>query len=69
MSQSSEDATLYKVVVNHEGQYSLWLADQALPDGWTEEGTSGIKRDCLAHIESVWTDMRPISLRNQPKSS
>jgi MbtH protein len=63
MSESSEDLTVYKVVVNHEGQYSIWPADRPVPNGWTEDGTSGLKAECLAHIEKVWTDMRPLSLR------
>lgn len=53
----------YLVVVNDEEQYSIWAADSPLPDGWHEEGFSGQKDDCLAHIEEVWTDMRPLSLR------
>lgn len=54
----------YKVVVNHEEQYSIWLHDRDIPDGWRAEGKSGTKEECLAHIEVVWTDMRPLSLRN-----
>lgn len=53
----------FVVVVNHEEQYSVWFADRDLPAGWTAEGTSGTKSECLAHIEKVWTDMRPLSLR------
>jgi MbtH protein len=26
-------------------------------------GVRGQKAECLAHIETVWTDMRPASLR------
>lgn len=55
----------YRVVMNHEEQYSLWAADRELPAGWTDAGKSGSKDECLAHIEEVWTDMRPLSLRNQ----
>ncbi|MET9343278.1 MULTISPECIES: MbtH family protein [unclassified Nonomuraea] len=53
----------YKVVVNDEEQYSLWFADRPLPDGWQEAGFAGDKQQCLDHIEQVWTDMRPRSLR------
>lgn len=59
----TEDTTLYKVVVNHEEQYSIWFADRDLPLGWREEGKSGLKSECLSHIKEVWTDMRPLSLR------
>jgi MbtH protein len=53
----------YSVVYNDEEQYSIWPTDRALPDGWQAEGTTGPKADCLAHIEQIWTDMRPRSLR------
>ena len=58
-----EDTTIYQVVVNHEEQYSIWPADRAMPPGWTAVGPSGPKAECLAYIEEVWTDMRPLSLR------
>jgi MbtH protein len=62
-SDSDEDNTTYTVVMNAEEQYSIWPADRELPAGWTSEGTVGPKADCLAHIDRVWTDMRPLSLR------
>lgn len=58
-----DDERVYQVVVNSEEQYSIWPADRECPAGWRPEGTSGPKSDCLAHIEDVWTDMRPLSLR------
>lgn len=63
--EEKEDTILYKVVVNHEEQYSIWFADRELPVGWYEIGKSGKKSECLAHIKEVWTDMRPLSLRKQ----
>ncbi len=60
--QEAEDAISYKVVVNHEEQYSLWPADRENPAGWSDAGKTGLKEECLAHIEQVWTDMRPLSL-------
>jgi MbtH protein len=66
MSQDEhEDTTIYKVVVNHEDQYSIWPADRDVPNGWSEVGKSGKKADCLAYIKEVWTDMRPLSLRKE----
>ena len=62
---NTEDARTYKVVVNHEEQYSIWLADKATPAGWRDAGKQGSKTECLDHIRSVWTDMRPLSLRSQ----
>jgi MbtH protein len=61
--EDDEDARTYTVVVNHEEQYSIWFADRDLPNGWRAVGKTGPKKDCLAYIEEVWTDMRPLSLR------
>jgi MbtH protein len=52
-----------RVVANHEEQYSIWPVDRELPLGWNDVGVRGSKAECLAHIERVWTDMRPLSLR------
>ena len=63
MGDEREDTTIYEVVVNHEEQYSIWPADRELPLGWNKAGKSGPKAECLAYIEEVWVDMRPLSLR------
>lgn len=63
------DSTVYKVVVNHEEQYSIWPADREIPAGWREAGKQGLKDECLAHIREVWTDMRPLSLRQRMDGS
>ena len=60
-----EDPTIYKVVVNHEEQYSIWPVDRDNAPGWRDAGKSGTKTECLAHIKEVWTDMRPLSLRRK----
>jgi MbtH protein len=57
--------THYFVVVNDEEQYSIWPAVRPLPDGWRETGFDGPKDDCLRHIDQIWTDMRPRSLRER----
>jgi len=59
------DDVIYRVVINDEEQYSVWPADRDLPPGWSAPGASGPKSACLAHIDEVWTDMRPASLRRQ----
>jgi MbtH protein len=51
------------VVINDEEQYSIWAADRDIPAGWHATGVSGTRDECLAHIDEVWTDMRPRSLR------
>jgi MbtH protein len=64
-----EDNTTYKVVVNHEEQYSIWPADRENALGWSDAGKTGMKEECLAYIKEVWTDMRPLSLRKQMEQS
>lgn len=64
MSDEPDDQP-YKVVLNHEEQYSIWPADRENAPGWRDEGTTGTREACLAHIEEVWTDMRPLSLRER----
>ncbi len=61
--EEGEDNTTYTVVVNHEEQYSIWPNNREIPSGWRTVGTVGSKEECLAYIEEVWTDMRPLSLR------
>jgi len=56
---------LYKVVVNHEEQYTLLPAKIRTPTGWKEVGRKGSRDQCLDHIEEVWTDMRPRNLRSR----
>jgi len=63
--EDQEDTTTYKVVINQEEQYSIWPADRDTPLGWRDVGKTGSKEDCLAYIEEVWTDMRPLSLRKK----
>src|SRR5215471_390750 len=60
-----EDTTIYRVVVNHEEQYSIWPEYKEIPLGWKDVGKIGAKADCLAYIKEVWTDMRPLSLRKK----
>jgi MbtH protein len=60
-----EDSRTYLVVVNAEEQYSIWPADKSVPAGWSAVGKQGRKADCLQYIEEVWSDMRPLSLRQR----
>ncbi len=60
-----EDNKIYKVVLNHEEQYSIWPADRENAPGWSDEGKTGTKAECLQYIKEVWTDMRPLSLRKR----
>ena len=60
-----EDTTVYHVVVNHEEQYSIWPEYKYIPKGWKSVGITGHKQMCLDYINEVWTDLRPLSLRQQ----
>jgi MbtH protein len=68
MSQSepfADDPEIYKVVVNHEEQYSIWPEYRENPPGWKNAGYTGNKAGCLEFIRGVWTDMRPLSVRKR----
>jgi len=62
--QNGDDGGRYTVLVNHEEQYSIWPVGRDCPEGWREIGFRGAKDDCLNHIKTIWTDMRPVSLRH-----
>jgi MbtH protein len=69
MSDEEHDTRTYRVVVNDEEQYSIWLLERELPAGWRDIGKHGLKAECLSHIEEVWTDMRPLSLRRHMEAA
>ncbi len=56
-----ENAT-YLVLVNDEGQYSLWPSFADVPAGWRVAHEEAGRAECLAYVEENWTDMRPSSL-------
>ena len=64
MNMSSHDGEhLFDVVVNDEGQYSVWRSGTPLPAGWHKTGFRGSRDEALAHIEEVWSDITPLSIR------
>jgi MbtH protein len=63
-----DENTLYRVVVNHQGQYSIWRADDPIPLGWTDVGKTATKSECLDYLQRVWTDMAPFSARTRLRS-
>ena len=65
MNTQTDLEVQYKVVVNHEEQYSIWFLERPNALGWNDVGKTGTKEECLAYIKEVWTDMRPLSLRRQ----
>jgi MbtH protein len=67
--EDQNDTRSYKVVINHEEQYSIWFADRDNPSGWRDAGKAGTKSECLDYIQEVWTDMRPLSLRRKMETA
>jgi amino acid adenylation domain-containing protein len=65
----SDDAVGHTVVVNDEGQFSVWPTELEVPAGWRPGGHAGDRQTCLAHIGREWQDMRPLSLRNRRTST
>ncbi|QIS22054.1 MbtH family protein [Nocardia terpenica] len=65
MADNQQDDRTYRVVINDEAQYSIWVTDRELPAGWHAEGKEGSRQECLDHIDEVWVDMRPLSLRRR----
>lgn len=65
MPDEQEDKTTYRVVVNHEEQYSIWPVYRQNALGWRDAGKVGTRQECLDYIKEVWTDMRPLSLRKK----
>lgn len=62
-NEIDQDTRLYRVVINHEEQYSIMAEGRENPPGWRDAGKQGTKTECLDYINEVWTDMRPLSLR------
>lgn len=56
-----DDKPFY-VLVNDEGQHSLWPAFAEVPAGWTVVFGQAEKQACLDYVDQNWTDMRPNSL-------
>jgi MbtH protein len=67
MSTDEENARFHIVLINDEGQYSLWPQTKEIPQGWTATGKEGQRDECLEYIEQSWVDMRPLSLINAMK--
>lgn len=65
MFEDFKDGVRYGVVINHEEQYSIWPTDLRMPSGWKSVGKTGSKKECIAYIEEVWTDMRPLKLHSE----
>ncbi len=60
-----DDNTVYEVLRNDEDQYSLWPAGRDVPSGWHRVGKEGTQEECSKYVDEVWTDMRPLTLRQR----
>ncbi|WFS69316.1 MbtH family NRPS accessory protein [Agrobacterium leguminum] len=69
MSQDPGDAKSYNVVVNNLGQYSVWVAGRAIPNGWRAVGPTGFKADCVAYINEVWIKIGPVHVHTGSSES
>ncbi|MEV0535396.1 MbtH family NRPS accessory protein [Kitasatospora sp. NPDC050463] len=62
-ANEASDTELFRVLVNDEGQHSLWPAGLQVPAGWHTVGPTGTKEECMTYVDEHWTDLRPLSLR------
>jgi MbtH protein len=62
-----ETKETYKVVVNHEEQYSIWPEFKQNALGWKDVGHGGTKESCLEYISKHWVDLTPVSVRKSQK--
>jgi MbtH protein len=53
----------FHVLVNDEGQHSLWPSFAAIPAGWTTTFGPDTRDSCVTYVETHWTDLRPLTLR------
>lgn len=60
-----DESSNFVVLINDEGQHSLWPSYLDVPNGWRVTGPTGKREECLAWIDENWTDMRPNSLIRQ----
>ncbi|GAB2610857.1 MbtH family protein [Streptomyces capparidis] len=61
-----DDRTACLVLVNAEGEHSLWPAFAAVPEGWTVARPAAPRDEALAWIDAHWPDQRPRSLTGAP---
>lgn len=70
MTNPFEDENgVYHVLINDEGQHSLWPSFIQVPEGWTIIHQSSTRAACLEFINQHWTDMRPNSLIDHMKEA
>lgn len=60
-----KENTIYKVIINAEGQYSIWQENVELSPGWRDVGKSGTEKECADYLKKTWKDLRPVSLQKE----
>ncbi|WNV84693.1 amino acid adenylation domain-containing protein [Umezawaea sp. Da 62-37] len=63
MKQFDDPGGVFSVLLNEDGQYSLWPAALSPPAGWDVVHGDDFRQACLDHIEEHWTDLRPRGAR------
>ncbi|RSN20159.1 MbtH family protein [Streptomyces sp. WAC 05977] len=58
-----DEKAIFRVLVNRQGQHSLWPEFLTEPDGWEVVHGPAARSDCFAYVEKTWTDLRPAGLR------
>jgi MbtH protein len=58
------EADAFQVIVNAEGQYSLWRQTTSIPNGWKSANKKGSRAECIEFVDTNWVDMCPMSLKN-----
>jgi len=59
------DDNLYSIIINHEEQYSLLPLGRPVPSGWRAINRTATRDVALDFIETVWTDLRPLDVRER----
>jgi MbtH protein len=62
MNSFEDEAGIYVVLINNEGQHSLWPATIEVPAGWSVVHGEDTRQACLEFVNDSWIDMRPKSL-------
>jgi MbtH protein len=62
-----DDNARFHVLINKEGQHSIWPIFIEIPEGWTIVYRMASRFDCLTYVNEHWTDMRPRSLFEKSK--
>ncbi len=65
MAHEADPQKQFIVLINAEEQYSLWPHGKEVPQGWQAVGKQGTRSECCDYVDTVWTDMRPLSLRRK----